>query len=170
MFQTALELAAHGHADAARSAIHRAVAWYTRTESAVPASITRTIMVARAHAFAGDVARARSLLASAVTANPASVDAHGLYGQVASWLGDHPTAAAMDAWLARQTGSFPPGLPTYYRATLAALRGDADRAFALLNALPSRAHPHDFLQFHVDPALAQLRSDQRLRQLLTPKG
>jgi len=170
MFQTALELDAHGHTDAAQVAIQHCIAWYTRAGAASTMSFTRRIVLARAWSFAGQHLRARALLEQLVVENPASVDAHGLLGQTALRSSDERTAAAADAWLERQTDVFPPGLPRFYRATLAAIRGEPQRALDLLESLPSRAHPHDFLQFHVDAALASLRAEPRFRAILTPRS
>jgi hypothetical protein len=57
-----------------------------------------------------------------------------------------------------------------YRAEIAAVMGDTARALDLIDALPQGAHPYDFLQFHLDPALERLRDTERFRRLLAAKG
>jgi hypothetical protein len=126
-------------------------------------------VLARAFAFAGEHDRARALLDQIAAEDPESVDARGLLGEVAIMAGDTAAADSADSWLAG-TRVFPPGLPLYYRAAIAARRGAPDHALRYLELLPSRAHPHDFLQFHVDPALVSLRNEPAFRSILIPKG
>jgi DNA-binding SARP family transcriptional activator/TolB-like protein len=170
MFQTALEFDAHGFQDAARIAAQRSIDWFARNADVDALSFTQRLVLARAFDFVGQRGQALSLLERLVAEDSTSVDARGVFGQVHTRLGNLAAANAVDAWMARQTNQFPPGLPLYYRATLAALRGDNEAALQFIEALPSRAHPLDFLHFHVDPALASLRREPTFRRLLTPRG
>lgn len=113
-----------------------------------------------------DLARRRALgieqLAQAADAKEISV--------LAARLGDRAEAMAADAWLARHPPMFPPGLPQFARARIAAALGERDRAMTLIETLPFRSHPVDIVFFHSDPAFASLRTDERWVRFLKPRG
>ena len=170
MYQIALELAAHGQESAARAAADHSIAWFSRRASGEPLPPAGRFVLARALEFTGDFAGARTLLARLAENDTANLDFRGMLGVLAVREGDQATAMKAEAWLTAQETVFPPGLPLLYRAEMAALRGDTSLALDLVDALPQRAHPHDFLQFHLDPAFVPIRGTERFRRLLAPKG
>jgi hypothetical protein len=170
MYQIALELAAHGDEKGARLAADRSIRWYSRQGSPPTLPMAARFVLARALEFTGALAAARDLLVGLVESDTASVDFRGMLGVVAARLGDRALVAGTDAWLVARTDVFPPGLPILYRAEIAAVMGDTTRALVLIEAFPQGAHPYDFLQFHLDPALERLRDTERYRRLLAAKG
>jgi hypothetical protein len=61
------------------------------------------------------------------------------------------------------------GRETVWRARVAALLGEADRAVRLLVRAFAEGHSHG-VELHADPDLEPLREDEAFRRLLRPKG
>jgi len=97
------------------------------------------------------------------------VGLRGALGVISAAAGDGATAQSATTWLAAQPPRFPVGMPTFYRASIAALNGNASGALDLLEELPRGAHPYDFGSLHSDPAFASLRDNPRFLRLVEPR-
>ena len=64
----------------------------------------------------------------------------------------------------------PVGAPVFQQAQIAALKGDTAKAMHLIKSLPHGVHPHDFIQFHIDPAFRNLYPMPRFQRLLVAQG
>jgi hypothetical protein len=164
----ALELRAHGHPDAARQVLERVVAWYGNggvndaTRDDFPCSGPHF----SAFYYTGRWNQARAGYQHMLERDSTSVKAHAALGALAVRRGDNVEADRMDAWLARQTRS---PVASYFRARMAALKGDRERAVALLHhALDIGLRGRMFL--HLDPDFEALRDYPPYRELIRPDG
>ncbi len=161
MLQVALELRAHGHRLAAATAARYAVEWWERESATRELPPDGRFVLALALELDGRLDDAYALLTELAALDSTSVDFRGALGVVAVRREMTALASETETWLRRQTDGFPRGLPLLYRARIAAVRGDTAQAGVLLRALPHGVHPLDFLQFHLDPALAHTGSRVR---------
>jgi hypothetical protein len=93
------------------------------------------------------------------------VKAHAALGALAVRRGDHAEADRMDGWLASRAHS---AVAVYFRGRLAALRGDRERAVALLrHAFDLGLRNRMFL--HLDPDFEPLRDYPPYQELIRPK-
>lgn len=169
LYQVATELVAHGAAAEGRIAAERALAWLARRADAGPLSTEQRFVLAHTLVLLGRAAAGRALLDTLVRQDSASVELRGALGAAAAAAGDRATAAGIAASLTAQPPRFPLGMPTFYRARIAALLGDSARALDLLEGLPHNAHPYDLGLLHADPAFAALRRTPRFARLLSPR-
>ena len=170
MYQVATELAAHGApAATSHAAAERSVAWFTRRATAGPLPPEHRFVLAHALVLVGRAGEGRALLDTLVRAALTGVELRGALGAMNAAAGDSATARRTEAWLAAQPPRYPVGMPTLYRARIAAVLGDAGGALELLEALPHGAHPYDIGMLHSDPAFAALRADPRFARLVQPR-
>jgi hypothetical protein len=164
----ALELRAHGLAEAAQRVLDREMDWYGpagRTE-APPDNFPCLEHLFSVTYYGGHWDEARTGYQHLLAHDSMSVKAHAALGALAVRRGDLAEAARMDAWLAGRESSAHAGLA---RARLAALRGDRAQAVALLRqAYDRRLRGRMFL--HLDPDFESLRDDPAYRELVRPKG
>jgi hypothetical protein len=161
---TALELQAHGHPGAARRLLERAAAWYDAQLPAgaaeeIPTPCTSTRFDPRY--YLGRFDQARVLYERAVARDSSNVVALAALAALAIRNGDTAVAARLESRLTRESL---PGV-TLLRARLAALRGDRDRAVALLRGQPGRG-PR---LLHADPDLAPLHGYPPYEELVHPR-
>ena len=170
MYQVATEFAAHGApASASRAAAEHAVAWFTRHANPGPLPPEQRFVLAHALVLVGRASEGRQVQDALARAAPRVVGIRGAMGAISAAAGDSTQARRTAAWLAAQPSQFPVGMPTFYRASIAALLGDAGGALDLLEALPHGAHPYDVGLLHTDPAFAALRGDPRFERLVQPR-
>ena len=170
MYQIATELAAHGApASASHAAAERAVAWFARTAKAGTIPPEQRFVLAHALALLGRADEGHAVLDTLVRAAPTIVALRGALAAMSAAAGDRATAQNTMTWLASRPPQFPIGMPTFYRASIAALSGDAASALDLLEALPHGAHPYDIGLLHNDPAFAALRNNPRFLRLVEPR-
>lgn len=114
----------------------------------------------------GRLDEARAALTELALADTSDVDARGHLGLIAARRGDRPGAAAVDAWLAaaRPPYTFSQDL---YRARMAALLGDRDRALTLLATALDRAGRFSLPSVGEIREFQPLRGDERFRRLVT---
>jgi DNA-binding SARP family transcriptional activator/thioredoxin-like negative regulator of GroEL len=147
LVNTALELTAHGHRDAARVLAARALESAAANQpDAVSADIAEAMLLA------GRVAEARSLLQQLVRAEEADTRAWMLLGVAAAIDGDTAVAGAADRRLAAPAAGALPGVALYARARIAAALGDED-ARALLGRAIAAGMPHGVLLHRALPGL-----------------
>ncbi|MGH7521473.1 MAG: tetratricopeptide repeat protein, partial [Gemmatimonadales bacterium] len=172
MLETALDLAAHGDSAAARRALARTLAWHARRPAAEQTTAAMRFERAKTYYAAGYADSARAIAEQLVLAHPDSQQYAGLLGVLAVQRGDRAEAARFDRVLSSLERPLGRGQATYWRACIAALSGEHDRALDLLaRALDAgfffQVH---FLSAHMEPSFAALRDDPRFQQLLRPKG
>lgn len=162
----ALELLAHGHGVAANAFFERATNWYlmrpTEELNTFAFSLAETLYYAGRHQLA------RTSLDRLVASQPNSVNVRGLSGVLAARLGDHETARATDAWLAR-TASTNPGPRRnrlLWRARIAAQLADPTRAMELLNAAAALGR----FDIHLETDFRPLRDQPSFAALGAPDG
>jgi tetratricopeptide (TPR) repeat protein len=164
----ALELRAHGHPDAAQRVFERVITWYG--SSGINDATRDDFPCARPHFsvfyYAGRWEEARAGYQHLLDGDSTSVKAHAALGALAVRRGDHAEADRMDGWLASRAHS---AVAVYFRARLAALRGDRERAVALLRrSFDLGLRGRMFL--HLDPDFEPLRDYPPYQELIRPKG
>ncbi len=178
MYGISTELLAHGKPAESRAVARRTIRWLeVRTDEEQKEPEYRLIR-ARSHMMIGDYDQAYRLLAELVKADSANIEYRADLGRAAALRGDSAEARRISISLAQvplrkvagAMGLRGTGMRTLGRAQIASALGDSDGALALLDSLPSRLHPTDFLQLHADPGLAGLHADPRFRRFIRPKG
>ena len=164
----ARELRAHGRTDASKRAAGRAVEWYWG-RLAGGATVADSGGLAAALYLAEQWSESRALHSALFAAHPENLHYAGFLGVLAARLGDVEDARAWMARLDHDGGSGARGAFTYWRADIAALLGDRERAFALLRQARDQGHAIYF-KMHSDPDLESLRSDREFQELLRPRG
>jgi hypothetical protein len=101
-------------------------------------------------------------------ASPDEVDCRGFVGVLAARRGDRAAALAADRALATPHRPYLHGRHTYWRARIAALLGDHERAVALLRESLREGQMYPALHGAID--LAPLRDLPTFRELIRPKG
>jgi tetratricopeptide (TPR) repeat protein len=163
----ALELRAHGHPEAASRVLERVVAWYgpggidDATRDDYPCSRPHF----SAFYYTGRWNEARAGYEHLLARDTASVKAHAALGALAVRRGDLAEADRMDAWLATRTAD---AGATRSRARLAALRGDGERAVALLRQAFEQGLIYRMF-LHLDPDFESLRDYPPYRTLIQPR-
>lgn len=181
--EAAHELRAHGHAPALADALlAEALAWHLDLPAEARATPSVARATARARYEAGDLDGAAAAFSALAGDEPAVTDCgaahhahlqahvdHGSLGAIAVQRGDVAEAARIEALLARERGPFLFGAPHYWRAAMAALRGDAEGAARLLRRAFADGLPHEPF-VHFAPQFAAVRDAPAMRTLLAPRG
>jgi predicted Zn-dependent protease len=172
MREVALDLAAHGDTAGARAVLERLLAWHARRPA--PEQATEGLRFERAQAYfaAGHVDSARAITEQLHRARPQSEQYAGLLGALAARRGDRAEAARIDRLLASLERPFGRGQATYWRACMAALLGERDRAVDLLGRALDAGYVYQvrYLDVHMEPSFSALRTSPRFQALLRPKG
>ena len=170
LYQIGTELLAGADNTDAVALARRAVSWLETRSQAEQARMPSRYLRVLALELEGRLDSARVVVRQLLRDEPHYIEARGQLGVLAARLGDRAEAMAADAWLARHPPTFPPGLPQFARARIAAALGERDRAMTLIETLPFRSHPVDVVFFHSDPAFASLRNEERWTRFLKPRG
>ena len=94
-----------------------------------------------------------------------------MLGALAAVRGDPETAVRADSVLATHQGAFVRGLPTYWRACIAAQLGERARAVTLLIQADAEGLNLFFIQsYHTDPSFERLTDYAPFQEFLRPKG
>jgi DNA-binding SARP family transcriptional activator/tetratricopeptide (TPR) repeat protein/TolB-like protein len=181
-----LEMKAHGHSEAADEFLARSVEWYRRRSVDATGSGPDRWRLARTLYASGRWAEAReefSALSPTELVGDARLTHHnidvsllGYQGTLAVRLGDDETAARIDEQLARLRRPYLWGHAEYWRAAIAAARGDRKEAVELLaNAMTHGlfAEPwgaeYPKWDFTVDPDFASLHDYPPFQELVSPR-
>jgi tetratricopeptide (TPR) repeat protein len=180
-----IELRAHGHAAAADAAFARALRWYEARPAAERASPAFRARYAEALYTAGRFAEARRLfepaparadtasrmegyLGTLAVAAPDDVDRRGYLGALAARRGDRAAALRADSALASLGRAYLTGRRTYWRARIASLLGEPERALTLLREALQEGRT--FPMLHGEADLAPLHGVPAFQGLIRPKG
>ena len=169
------ELRAHGHADAARETLARAIAWYDSRPAAEQQSDRLQRFLGASYYEAGRLDEARQVFVRliALRADPTDLDrltsTVGYLGAIAARQGNRQEALRIDGTLKAMAQPYLFGRHTLWRARIHALLGDRDQAVDLLrstfwHAIPQESTPHTDLAFET------LRDYPPFAELLKPKG
>jgi predicted Zn-dependent protease len=134
--------------------------------------MTEALRFERAEAYlaAGYMDSARVIAEQLHRVRPQSGEYAGLLGELAARRGDRDEAGRIDRLLTTFDGAFERGQATYWRACIAALLGERDRAVDLLaRALDAGyVYPARYLDVHIEPSFTTLRTDPRFQRLVRP--
>ncbi len=165
----ALDLSAHGRADASREMVNRAVVWYRAQPGDSLAGEAFRYGLARTLYHAGEWDEATALFEELALAQPDSVAYRGYQGAIAARRGDRAAALAISESLVALERPFLFGLIPYWQARIAARLEDPERAVRLMRrAFSEGLVYHDRL--HADADLQTLRDDPDYRALMEPRG
>jgi DNA-binding SARP family transcriptional activator len=183
MREAAHELRAHGHeGDTAVALLRQSLAWYQELsgEERERPAVLRAL--ARAHYDVGDwagatagftaVAGDRVRVADCGAIHHPQLQAHldhGYLGVLAIRRGDAGEATRIEALLAGERGAHLFGSTYYWRAAMAALRGDAEVAVGLLRRAFAAGMPYEPF-IHADPHFAAIRGTAAFSSILAPRG
>jgi serine/threonine-protein kinase len=162
------ELRAHGHPEAARRTFERVIAWYGA--DAVNAAAMRddypcTRPMFSAFYYLGRWDEARAGYEHRLAQDTSDVKAHAGLAALAVRRGDRIEAERMEAWLADRAHD---ANAVYWRARLAALRGDRAQAVALVRRAFELGRGGKMF-FHLDPDFDALRDYPPFRELTEPR-
>ena len=160
------ELHAHGHVEAARHVLQRAVAWHRGRPVEEQRSAEERERLAMTLARAGDGAAAESLFVALRAERPASHLA-GL-ALLAARHGDRARAARLAEQLGALAGPHDRGRTSYALARIHAELGD-EAALTLLERALDEGIAYA-PEVHGDAHFARLRGDRRFQELLKPRG
>jgi tetratricopeptide (TPR) repeat protein len=160
----AQELRTHGFPDAAATTLARAI---RQIEHHTLADADNYVL-GRALYLAGRWAEARSVFDSLYRREPHNVDYLGFLGASYARLGDRPRAAAVDSALALVRQPYIRGRHTLWRAQIAALLGERDRAVRLLRQAEAEGALRA-IDLHRETNLESLRDYPPFEEFIKPK-
>jgi TolB-like protein/tetratricopeptide (TPR) repeat protein len=166
----ARELAAHGH-DAAAGRVLTALLAEPGILAPDTSLVTQRFQAELLYE-AGRWRESEAIAARLRQLDPEDIDYQGLLAVAAARSGDSAVAQEMDAGLARASGPYLHGHHLYWRARLAAVQGDRDRAVLLLREALTQGQPVATpweLFLHRDPDLRGLRDYPPFAALTTPR-
>ena len=179
-----VELRAHRQEAAAQGALARALRWWAERPTAERATEAWRVRYAQALYTAGAWEEARRLLEplAGLPANskpdsylgfvdagpPDALDRRGYLGVIAARRGDRAAALEADRALAATSMPYLRGRHTYWRARIAALLGESDRAVVLLREALQQGRTYQ--EVHGEADLMPLRDVPAFQELVRPKG
>jgi tetratricopeptide (TPR) repeat protein len=169
MMEAARELYAHGHKDASREFADMAIEWAEGRPGAERKTERRQGFYADALYFAGRFDEAGKIYASLAAEHPEDIDYQGYLGTLAARRGDRDEAMRVSGELAAIDRRFLFGSHTYWRACIASLLGEKERAVALLKEAFSQGQAYG-TSLHRDVDLEPLWDYPPFKELLRPKG
>ena len=162
----ALELRAHGFAEASRDALDKAFRWYrTRTPDQLK---TLRYGLAQTLFLAGQFEEARKTFEELVKGSPDNIDYHGYLGVLAARQNDRAEALKVLSWLETLNRPYLYGEHLIWRARIAALLGEQDRAVMFLREAFAQGADYG-ISWHRDPDLESLRDYAPFKELMRVK-
>jgi len=172
MLQAALELRRHGRPAESLALARRGVSWLEDRASGAALTHEERWLLARLLYQSEEFEEARKVAARLAREDADEwrlVGLVGVLGVLAARRGDHDEAERIDRQLAAAPRTFLAGEPTCWRARIAALRGDRERAVALVRQALSEGYS-DWLALHREIDFELLRGYPPFEELLVPKG
>ena len=184
MWALGREFRAHGQEAAAQAVFTRALAWYDARPAAEQASAAFRGRRAEVLYAAGRWDEARRLFERLAAERPGQgshagdlgtfglapvgdVDYRGYLGALAARRGDRAAALRSDTGLAALVGPHLLGRPTYWRARIAVLLGERERAVALLREALQQGRTQ--LTVHAEGDFAALRDLPAFQEIVRPR-
>ena len=169
MLEAAEELYAHGRRDASREIYARTIKWYRSRPENEKKTEGYQFSLAIAHYFGGQWEEARKIFETLAAEHPDNIDYQGYLGTLAVRRGDREEAVKISEELGKIDRRFLFGGNTYWRACIAALLGEKDRAVALLKEAFGQGRSYG-VSLHRDINLEPLWDYPLFKELLRPKG
>ena len=169
MLETAGELRAHGHRDAALKVAGRAADWFTARLAEEPPKERLAAGQLRSLCLLERWDEARAAAARFAKEFPESGDVTGYRGVLAARSGDRAASDEASASLTHVHGRDRLRVATYRRACIAAQLGEKDRAVGLLREAFTQGEPL-IVTCHADWRLDPLRGYAPFEELVKPKG
>jgi DNA-binding SARP family transcriptional activator/TolB-like protein len=181
-----LELSAHGHSEAAADVLSFGVESYERQLSVSPSPATRWRLARALYAaerWAEAASAFRDLEPEELMDEPlimrhnVDVSLLGYKAALAIRLGDEETARRIENDLAQLERPFLWGHAAYWRATMAAVRGDREETVErlaeamLLGLFPVQwGTEYPKWDYHIDPDFESVRDYKPFQELIAPRG
>ena len=167
MEQAARELRVHGHAPASLKIANRGADWLSSGQKSGAANVGQRAELARLLYLAERWSDADALFARLVAERPDAIEYIGYRGAIAARQLDRRRAAVFDERLRQFDGREAYGAHLYWRAAIAALFGERDRAVALLRDAFGQGHDRG-LRIHASPEFESLRDFPPFAALVAP--
>jgi tetratricopeptide (TPR) repeat protein len=164
----ALELRAHGHAEASARVIDQAIDWYrNRSPEESRSEQNRNYFASVLH-LAEQWDEARELFGALHNEFPDNIDYQGNLGVLAIKLGDIEKARQIQEELRNNTRPYLFGSHLHWAACIAAQLGEKEEAVNLLRDAFSRGREYS-IEYHRDVMLEPLRDYPPYQELMAPK-
>ena len=167
MREIGTELRAHGDGAAAGSAFTRALRWYADRPLGEQATVGGRAKVAMTLYVAGHWDEARRLFERLAREEPRAIEYRGYLGVLAARSGHRTEALAVERSLGELRGPSPLGRHTYWRARIAALVGERERAVTLLRE--SLQQGKEYFPVHLEADFETLRALPSFQELMRVK-
>ena len=162
----ALELRAHGFTEASRDVLEKALTWYrTRTPDQLRTlryGLGQTLYLAR------QFEEARKTFEQLVKESPDNINYYGYLGVLAARRSDRNEAMKVSSWLENLNRPYLYGEHLIWRARIAALSGEQDRAVMLLREAFAQGAAYG-ITWHRDSDLESLRDYAPFKELMKVK-
>lgn len=169
MAVTAAELRAHGHVVEARRVDDRLIRWLEARPQPERATEVRRSVLARRLYEAGRYEDAQVRFDSLAHEHPEKYLYHAYRGVLAARKGDREQAMRVDAWLAHALKVRPLGSHTIWRARIASLLGERERAVSLINEAIGQGYPRRYY-LHWREDFEALRGYEPFEDLIRPEA
>lgn len=173
-----MELRAHGHPEASKEVLRRALSWLGARPPSEMEAASRRYEKATTQYLLGDLDGAEVLFSSLADEVPGEnrtaelrslIYAPGYLGLIAARRGDRGTAEGISRELAVVEVELLRGLNTLRRARIAAVLGDRAEAIQFILESHAQGRPFD-RSWHRDPAFESLQHFSPFEEFLRPKG
>jgi tetratricopeptide (TPR) repeat protein len=160
----AWELRAHGYDSLSYEYANQAIEWYQHQ----PTSTDHRRELAYAYYLAGSWQNAKSLYEVLAAESPDNIHYQGSFGTIAAHVGDVEEAIRISEQLSKIDRPYLFGLHTYYRARIASLLGEKEKAVKLLSESFAQGKPNN-IEVHNDPDFLPLKGYAPFEELMRPK-
>jgi tetratricopeptide (TPR) repeat protein len=168
MLSAAAELRAHGFTKESFQILERARQWLqSRSQQDRDSSAGRWYLGAVFYRLE-QWKEAQAIFDGLQRGNPSDIDNISICGQLAAILGDKEKALTFSKQLEDNKTPYLFGVPTYYRALIAAFLGDKEDAVNLIREAISQGYAYPGIHGHI--ALERLKDYPPYVQLMKPKG
>ncbi|MCI0556606.1 MAG: hypothetical protein L0287_37165, partial [Anaerolineae bacterium] len=169
MEETAAELREHGHRQAAFAVLDRAISWYQNRPSEEAATASHRYGLGRTLYMAERWEEAQALVEKLSVEDSSNIDYQGHLGAIAARRGEVEKARRIAEQLQRIQRPYLFGNHTYWRAKIAALSGERERAVTLLREAFAQGYDYG-THISRDMDLESLRDYPPFQELMRPKG